>query len=183
MFGASGAPRPRDIPDPATESGKNIWYRHGVEPARAQAAPPPAPSKEDMMSKSTGVATRPVALDPSMADGLRVFKALAHETRLRILGLLDQRERTVTELTAEFDLAQPSISRHLGILNKADLVHRRRAGQCVYYRLATDEVDASLRTFLANLRDYRRQPRRSARPGPPAASVAVGRQTSWLGRG
>ncbi len=85
-------------------------------------------------------------------DGLRVFKALSHETRTKILRLLDVREYTVSELTAEFDLAQPSISRHLSILKGANLVRRRRAGQCVYYRLAPDELSASLRGFIQRFR-------------------------------
>ncbi len=101
------------------------------------------------------------------SEELKVFKALSHETRIRILELLSEGELTVSELTAEFDLAQPSISRHLAILKNAALVRRQRAGQCVYYGLDAEELHRSLHTFVARFRRRELEPGDEARPGRP----------------
>lgn len=68
---------------------------------------------------------------------LEVFtKALADQTRLRILNLLVQHpELCVCELTDTLALAQPKISRHLAILREAGLLQDRKLGLWVHYRL------------------------------------------------
>lgn len=60
-------------------------------------------------------------------------KALADETRQTILELLKDREMNVGEIVACFDLTQPTISHHLGLLRRAGVVLARREGQQVYY--------------------------------------------------
>ncbi|MGA9351847.1 MAG: metalloregulator ArsR/SmtB family transcription factor [Anaerolineae bacterium] len=60
-------------------------------------------------------------------------KALADETRQTILELLKDREMNVGEIVACFDLTQPTISYHLGLLRRAGVVLARREGQQVYY--------------------------------------------------
>lgn len=66
-------------------------------------------------------------------------KALADQTRLRILNLLAQKpELCVCELTEALALAQPKISRHLAILREAGLLLDRKAGLWVHYRLHED---------------------------------------------
>lgn len=63
-------------------------------------------------------------------------KALADQTRLRILNLLVQNpELCVCELTDALALAQPKISRHLAILREAGLLQDRKLGLWVHYRL------------------------------------------------
>jgi DNA-binding transcriptional ArsR family regulator len=59
----------------------------------------------------------------------RVFAALADPTRRAILARLAEGEATVNELVAPFDLAQPTISKHLKVLEGAGLVSRGRAAQ------------------------------------------------------
>lgn len=66
----------------------------------------------------------------------RFFKALADETRLRIVALLSHGELCVCHLEEALTLSQPNISRHLGILRMSDVVEARREGSWVYYRLA-----------------------------------------------
>lgn len=66
----------------------------------------------------------------------KVFKALADATRLRILGLLSAREMCVCEVMVALDLTQPTASHHLGILENAELVKKRKEGKWVFYRLA-----------------------------------------------
>ena len=58
-----------------------------------------------------------------------VFAALADPTRRAILARLANGEATVNELVAPFDLAQPTISKHLKVLENAGLVSRGRAAQ------------------------------------------------------
>lgn len=70
----------------------------------------------------------------------RFFKALSNETRRQILRLLDEGDRTVSEIVADFPLSQPTISRHLSILRQAELVDDRRRGQQVRYRLRRREL-------------------------------------------
>ncbi len=63
-------------------------------------------------------------------------KALADQTRLRILMLLTGKEELcVCELTQALELAQPKISRHLAILRESGLLLDRKSGLWVYYRL------------------------------------------------
>lgn len=68
------------------------------------------------------------------------FQAISHEVRQRLLMLLQERERSVGELVEEFELSQPTISRHLGVLKRAGFVRDRRAGQQVYYSLDEEGI-------------------------------------------
>ena len=66
----------------------------------------------------------------------KVFKALGDENRLKILLCIAQREDLcVCELQALLKLAQPTVSRHLKILEEAGFVEGRRQGQWVIYKL------------------------------------------------
>ncbi len=68
------------------------------------------------------------------------LKALADSTRLRMLDLLTQQSEPlcVCEITAEFDLQQPTISHHIRILRQAGLISGEKRGVWSYY-WATDE--------------------------------------------
>ena len=71
-----------------------------------------------------------------MTDRSRLmFQALADETRLEIIALLQKRELCVSEISARFDMTQPSISHHLDVLKRAGLVKAEKRGREVYYRL------------------------------------------------
>jgi ArsR family transcriptional regulator len=76
---------------------------------------------------------------------LKVMKALADGNRVKIIKLLQVRELCVCELRAALGLAQPSVSKHLRILEEAGLVERRKDGPWVNYRLpsAADSMYAS----------------------------------------
>ena len=71
-----------------------------------------------------------------MIREVRIFKALAHETRLDILTLLAARQLCVCHLEAALGLSQVAVSRHLSVLRSAGLVDSRREGLWVHYRLA-----------------------------------------------
>lgn len=64
-----------------------------------------------------------------------VFQALADETRLKIIALLQKRELCVSDICARFDMTQPSISHHLDVLKRAGLVQAEKRGREVYYQL------------------------------------------------
>src|SRR6266850_4501029 len=68
------------------------------------------------------------------------LKALAHESRLMILCLLCEGEKSVTELEHMLALRQPTVSQQLARLRTEGLVATRREGKTIYYRLACDET-------------------------------------------
>lgn len=68
------------------------------------------------------------------------LKALAHESRLIILCILIQGEKSVSELEQDLDLRQPTVSQQLARLRADGLVSTRREGKVIYYRLASDEA-------------------------------------------
>jgi DNA-binding transcriptional ArsR family regulator len=68
------------------------------------------------------------------------LKALAHESRLMILCILAEGEKSVTELERLLSLRQPTVSQQLARLRAEGLVTTRREGKVVYYSLASDEA-------------------------------------------
>jgi hypothetical protein len=71
---------------------------------------------------------------------VRLLKALADETRLRLLGLLAARERSVEELTALLDLKAPTVSHHLAMLKELHLVEMRAEGNTHLYSLHSETL-------------------------------------------
>jgi len=65
----------------------------------------------------------------------RIFQALADPSRRAIFESLTRGEAAVKDLTARFDISQPAVSQHLAALKDAGLVHWRRDGRLVYYRV------------------------------------------------
>jgi DNA-binding transcriptional ArsR family regulator len=71
-----------------------------------------------------------MAINTSSAERLnRVFSALADPTRRAILTQLAAGEASVSELARPFQLAQPTISKHLKVLEEAGLIERGRDAQ------------------------------------------------------
>jgi DNA-binding transcriptional ArsR family regulator len=68
------------------------------------------------------------------------LKALAHESRLMILCILAEGEKSVSELEELLALRQPSVSQQLARLRADGLVSTRRDGKTVYYNLASEEA-------------------------------------------
>lgn len=67
-------------------------------------------------------------------------KALAHPTRLQVLDLLSERERSVEELAKLTGTGQSNLSQHLAALRRQKLVVPRRAGMNVFYTLADPRI-------------------------------------------
>ena len=74
----------------------------------------------------------------------KLLRAVSDPTRRRILGLLAQRGRTVSELVAEFHYSQPAISKQLGVLEQAGLVVREREGTVCLCRLNLGSLKPAL---------------------------------------
>ncbi len=71
-----------------------------------------------------------------MADSVQLFRALADETRLRILNLLCRQELCVCQIVHVLEIGQSKASRHLAYLKNAGLVRDRREGLWMHYSLA-----------------------------------------------
>ncbi|HEY2486553.1 MAG TPA: metalloregulator ArsR/SmtB family transcription factor [Candidatus Binataceae bacterium] len=71
---------------------------------------------------------------------LRHFKALGNESRLKLVGLIADRERNVQELAALLALKEPTVSHHLAILKNAGLLAMRVEGNTHWYRLDLDAL-------------------------------------------
>ncbi len=93
----------------------------------------------------------------------KVFKALSDSTRQNILRLLEDEQMCVGDIVGEFDLSQPTISRHLSVLKEADLVIDQRRGQNVIYRLNDEALSESMRSFFGQFRSCQSSLRK---PGP-----------------
>jgi DNA-binding transcriptional ArsR family regulator len=78
------------------------------------------------------------------------FRALGDETRLRILELLVDGERSVGELIDVTGLGQSLVSHHLRTLRDAGLVITRRDGRWIFYDIAETGM-SSVRTVLEEL--------------------------------
>ncbi|MFN8591029.1 MAG: metalloregulator ArsR/SmtB family transcription factor [Thermomicrobiales bacterium] len=72
-----------------------------------------------------------------------LFKALGHPVRIRILELLRDGERSVSELQAALDIDASSVSQQLAVLRSRQLVAGRKDGASVYYSV-TDPLLFSL---------------------------------------
>ncbi|MEM6401725.1 MAG: metalloregulator ArsR/SmtB family transcription factor [Cyanobacteria bacterium P01_D01_bin.116] len=66
---------------------------------------------------------------------LRFFKALADESRLKIIGILATQECSVEELAVLLELKEPTISHHLTKLKQLELVRMRPEGNTHFYQL------------------------------------------------
>jgi len=75
------------------------------------------------------------------ADAAGLMKALGNESRLMILCLLAEGERSVGELNAIIPLSQSALSQQLARLRQQGLVSTRREAQTIYYSLSAGPAD------------------------------------------
>lgn len=81
----------------------------------------------------------------------RVFHALASDPRRKMLVHLSQSTLTAGEIAARFDMAKPSISQHLSILENAELIEGEKKGQYIHYSLKPDALRHALRAMLTTI--------------------------------
>ena len=78
--------------------------------------------------------------EADVATLLSFFKAMANESRLRIVGLLAERERSGQELAELLALKEPTISHHLAVLKGIGLVTSRAEGVTHWHALKTEAL-------------------------------------------
>ena len=87
-------------------------------------------------------------MDPDHDQLLAFFKAMANESRLRIVGLLAARERNVQELAERLSLSEPTISHHLNVLKAIGLVSVRAEGVVRWHALVPNALSRMSRALL-----------------------------------
>jgi DNA-binding transcriptional ArsR family regulator len=93
-----------------------------------------------------------VCKDIGAASGL--LRSLGNPSRLAIICLLLEGERSVMEMEAALGIRQPTLSQQLAALRRAGLIEGRRALKHVFYRVCDDRaarIVATLRTMFADL--------------------------------
>lgn len=122
-----------------------------------------------------------------MAEALQqfkaeLFKALAHPTRIRILELLRDGEKSVGALQLALASEGSAVSQQLAILRMKNLVDTRRAGNSIFYRLRDPQVnqllDVARRMFDTHVIELRAMvaeagPAARRRPAPRAPKVSA----------
>ena len=84
-----------------------------------------------------GMLEMPCNPDMVFKQQARVLKALANESRLKIVDRLSRGESSVGELTELIGSDRSTVSKHLAVLRSHGIVEDRREGNVVYYRLLT----------------------------------------------
>ncbi|WP_068844505.1 autorepressor SdpR family transcription factor [Flavobacterium chilense] len=77
-----------------------------------------------------------------------IFKALNDATRREILDLLKEKDRSAGEIADAFNISKPSISHHLDILKRADLITSEKNGQFIIYSINTTIMEDVLQWIL-----------------------------------
>lgn len=93
----------------------------------------------------------------------RVFEALASGPRRQILAYLAETELSTSDLAKRFSMSAPAISRHLSVLEQAELVTSERKGQFVLYKLKADSLVNSLTGYALELCPVGRPLKRESR--------------------
>lgn len=82
----------------------------------------------------------------------KVFKLLSNTKRIRLLYLLENHTLNVSEISAELQLPQPSVSHQLALLRQYQLVQFHRDGKQIYYRLDDPHIIEVLNDMLAHVK-------------------------------
>ena len=89
-----------------------------------------------------------------MRDFLKVMKALSDPSRVKIVKALQFKQMCVCEIHTVLGLAQPTVSKHLKILEDAGLVACKKSGSWVNYYLADGNTTPYAATLLGNLKHW-----------------------------
>jgi len=81
-----------------------------------------------------------------------ICKAFANPVRLKILDLISDRPRPVSEMRRRLGVSEANLSQHLAVLKGAGVVHTRRTGKVVHCYLALPEVKEACTLICAVLR-------------------------------
>jgi ArsR family transcriptional regulator len=86
-----------------------------------------------------------VRMDKNMEEKMfqmhaEVCKSMANPTRLKIMNLLREEEKSVEELRERLKLPKANLSQHLSVLRQRRIVSTRRAGLNIYYKVANPKM-------------------------------------------
>jgi len=112
-----------------------------VESGRCQSTE--APDYANQLKQIAGKAANTEAINKES----KFFKALADETRLKILKILEVQEMCVCEVMVALNLTQPTASHHLGLLENAGLVNARKEGKWVFYSVVDRKLIENMRAL------------------------------------
>jgi ArsR family transcriptional regulator, arsenate/arsenite/antimonite-responsive transcriptional repressor len=89
-----------------------------------------------------------------MKEFIKVMKALSDPNRVMLVKMLQKRTMCVCEVQAALGIAQPTVSKHLKILEGAGLVDRKKEGLWVNYSLTDGGRSPYAASLLGNLRHW-----------------------------
>lgn len=89
-----------------------------------------------------------------MKEFITVMKVLSDPNRVKLLKMLQKRTMCVCEIQATLGIAQPTVSKHLKLLESAGLVGRKKEGLWVNYFLADGGRSPYAASLLGNLRHW-----------------------------
>lgn len=89
-----------------------------------------------------------------MKELIKVFKALSDPNRIKILKLLEIKPMCVCELKEALGVSQPAVSKHLRVLEDANLVDFKKDGMWVNYFLKTESPNTYARAILNELKSW-----------------------------
>ena len=96
------------------------------------------------------VIQRPIDTPASLVD---VFRALADPTRVAVVERLGVGTASTSELAQPFDMALPSFTQHLDVLEQCGIVTSHKQGRVRTYRLTTEPLERAA-GWLAEQRDH-----------------------------
>ena len=125
---------------------------------------------------SHGTSDLTALTQPELAALSTVMSLLSDPTRLRLVLLICAGERRVSELVEVLRQPQPTVSHHLGLLRRAQLVSTRREGKSIFYSLERrlELADDSCELRLVNVPGLTIVISRGAAPASPGAPAVAG---------
>ena len=102
----------------------------------------------------------------------KVFEALSSTIRRKILAYLSATSMTAGEIADRFDVAKPTISKHLSVLEGAGLVRSERRGQFIHYSLVEANLVNTLTGFIQEVCPVARPLRRESKAHAKARKSA-----------
>lgn len=90
-------------------------------------------------------------MDDRIYDLADLFKVFSDSTRIRILYLLLNGEKNVSDISDELSMNQSAVSHQLKTLKQSDLVKVRRDGKAMFYSLADSHVESILKIGMEHI--------------------------------
>lgn len=107
--------------------------------------------------------------DEALEQAARLFRAVADVSRLRVLAILESRERCVSELAEELGVGISTVSQQLKVLRTERLITGRRDGTHIYYGLADRHIVQLMRSVLQHTAESDDEGRGAGGAGSPRA--------------